>query len=114
MRTLEDLLETLVSATEGGKLLWESQGKQHYVAELPRYKISVSYWTDEDDGISGITTRLLNKNDELLDVVRANEYSPKYPSLERIFDAARRSANRIDQIISDVETQLESLKPRRG
>lgn len=83
MRSVEDLVDSLIATTEANKLGWE-QDHGRYMAQLPRHRIQVWQWTDEDDGSSCISVQLLSKTGDLLDYVTADQYKPLFGKLERL------------------------------
>ncbi len=113
MRSIEDLLDSFARATEEGRLAWQTDGTEKYIAKLPRHRAVVWHWTDENDGTGGLTARLEGEDGKVLDTVSANEFSPKSVTLEKVFTAARRSAHNVGAVIDDVEKELASLKPVR-
>ena len=66
MRSVEDILDSLIDATEDGKLEWELETPGRYVASLPRHRIRIWEWQSENDGIDGVTVQLLDKSGEVL------------------------------------------------
>jgi len=46
----------------------------------------------------------------VVDEAKATEFSPRYPSLEKLFFAARRSATGADDVIREVEKVLLKLQ----
>ncbi len=114
MRSIENLLDAFASTTEEGRLSWEAHGVDTYVAELPRYRARVWRWADPNDDTNGMTAQLQTKAGEVLDFASANEYSPKFAVLERIWIAARRSAHNVSAVIDEVEEELASLRTHRS
>ena len=82
------------------------------MASLPRHRIAVWHWTDDDDGSEVVTVQLLDKNGTLLDYTSADQYKLAYGDLNKLHVAARRSALGVSKVISEVEEELAAL--RRG
>jgi hypothetical protein len=110
MRSIEDILESLIEATEEGKLRWESWYGHGYIAGLPHHRIRVQRWTSEKDDTAGVTVALLGSSDEILDDVSADEFTPIYADLQRLFSGARRSAHNVPDVIAEIEEELAALK----
>jgi len=113
MRSIEDLVDSLIETTEEGKLAWEQQGSQHYVANLPRHRIHLWLRTDDNDGSEVITVQLLSTSGDVLDYVSADEYKPAFGDLSKLYLVARRSALGVSKVISEVEEELLALKRAR-
>jgi len=110
MRSVEDLLDSLITATEEGKLVWEQEPPKRYSASLPRHKICVWQWTDDDDGSIGVTVQLLDRYGEVLDYASADQYKSAFGELDKLHLAARRSALGVSNVISEVEKELSALR----
>ncbi len=113
MRSVEDILDSLVAATQDGKLNWELETPEHYVATLPRHRIRVWQWMSENDGTAAVTVQLLDKSGDVVDYVSADEYKPLFAELDRLFLGARRSAHNVGGAIAEIEKELAALKPSR-
>jgi hypothetical protein len=113
-RSVEDILDSLIDATEEGKLTWEpSSPARAYVANLPRHRIRVWHWTSENENTEGVTVQLLEKSGDVIDYISADEYKPLFADLDRLYLGAMRSANNVSSVISEIEEELAALKVRR-
>jgi hypothetical protein len=112
-RSVEDILDSIIDATKDGKLSWDIEPPGRYVASLPRHRIRVWEWTNENDDTAGATVQLLEKSGDLLDYVSADEYKPIFADLHRLYLDARRSAHNVAGAIAEIEEELAALKPSR-
>jgi hypothetical protein len=110
MRSIEDLLDSLIETTEAGKLIWEQEGDQRYVARLRRYRLDLWQRTDDSDASEVITVQLLSRSGDVLDCVSADESKLAFDDLSKLYLVARRSAFGVSKIISEVEEELLALK----
>jgi hypothetical protein len=110
MRSIEDLLDSLITTTEESKLAWEREAGERYIASLPRHRIRVWQWTDENDGSAGITVQLLSKSGDVLDYISADQFRSIFGDLGKLYLVARRSALGVSNVISEVEEELLALK----
>ncbi len=110
MRTIDDILPTLVDATNSGKLDWR-QGDiddGYSVPIGPVFTFLVWHWFDDIEETSGFTAQL-RKGTIVVDALRATQYSPKFGALEAVHEAARRSYYNVDEAIGEVEGELAKL-----
>lgn len=113
MRTLWDILPSVARGTEQGKIKWESsdpKGWSFTTTLDTKYQLAVLFVTDEDSGIREVKLQLNDAEKVLLDEAKANEFDPKYPSLEKLFYAARRTATNAIDVIGEVEKVLLRLQ----
>jgi hypothetical protein len=112
MRSLEDLLPRLTQATEAKKMQWDSNGVGFRCAIGERV-ISVWSWSSQDSlETSGISVNLMSDASvraTLLDAIVVDEYDSKYPQVEKLFSAARRSALKVDDVIAEIAGELDKL-----
>lgn len=110
MRTIDDILPSLVAATNDGKLEWERDGELQdcYVTSIRSYRFRIWHWLDEDDHTSSFTAQLM-RGPNVVDGVTTSQYSPKYQVMQTVHDAARRSYMGVDAIIGDIEEELAKL-----
>lgn len=111
MRSLETLLDSIVEATNRSKIVWSTEDGRRFDAALQKYTVKVWHWTDPHSDVNGVTVQLVDQHGNVIDAVSADEYSPKYNNLENLFGVARRSANKIDEILDEIESELSSLAP---
>lgn len=113
MRSLEELLDTIMEATQDDRLHWSEKREQVYSTKLSGRNVTIWYWTDPDSETKGVTIRLEDQGGKTLDVVQADQYSTNFPKLAELFNAARRSALNVTQVISELEAELKTLKPSK-
>lgn len=114
MQSLEDLIDPISEATNSGGLVWEEDGPTKFSVSVGNYTILIWQWADEDDGSSGISVGLKEKGHRTssLDSIVANEYSARYDRVSEFYGLARRSALKVDKIISDLKNDLKALRVR--
>ncbi len=124
MRGIEDLLGEFTLATEEGRLVWKHVPSQFnlaikgpslkveecFTAELPNHRIIVKEFPHDD--VRGVRVILQDKSGKTLDGSDANEFSPRYPTMYRLFEIARRSAHDIPSVIDEVQSELAGLNAR--
>jgi len=113
MKTLWDILPDIARGTEQAKIKWQSgdQPGVSFTTSLDtKYRLDIVFRTDEDSGIREVRLKLSDSKDLLVDEAKATEFSPKYPALEKLFFAARRSATGADDVIREVEKVLLKLQ----
>lgn len=108
MRSIENLIPSIIEATHNGKLAWENNWSTQYQTTLAGYHIQVWNWSDENDGSTGYSISL-SRGDQVVDTMRASEYGSNYGILETVFEAARRSYFRVDSIIDTLEDELTKI-----
>jgi hypothetical protein len=113
MGTLEELIDTLLKATQEGRLEWSEDRANHYSAQLSTHTVEIWYWSDPESETAGVTIQLQDKNGKILDTVQADQFSSRITKLNDMFDAARRSALNVSEVISTLEDELTSLKPNK-
>jgi hypothetical protein len=112
MRSLNDLLDSIMSATTDDRLKWSEEGRRDYfVAELSNYQVTIGEWFDDRSEGLGITIELKDPvNGKILDTVQADQFNEMYSELGALFNAARRSAYGVSDIISELEGVLKAKK----
>jgi hypothetical protein len=105
MRTIENLLPKLITATEDDRVVWHKSGFA-FEAGISGFKVRVWQWHDENSDSTGYTVQLLSADDVVLDDIRANEYSANFTQLEELHGFARRSYNGVDEIIGKLVNAL--------
>jgi len=112
MKSLSDLLDSLLTATELGTLKWETDfGQDNFITRIADHKVRASSWYDGNSETDGITISLLDaSSDTVLDRVVADKFSPRYAELTELFEAARRSAFNVSDIVSFLELELAVKK----
>lgn len=111
MRSLATLLPKLMKATETGKLSWDKRRPfSGYTTKLDDYTIQTWEWSDDSSPEnSGVSLRLTDEKDAVIDEMVVDEYSSGYQQLRELFLAARRSALKVDAVIAGLESKLEGL-----
>ena len=109
MKSLQDVIESLLNATSNDKIQWEEKGIDTYGIELSGYYIKVFKWTDPADGTSGTTASLMNSLGKEIDNFSASEYDTNTVILTKLLDFARRNANGVNEAISDIQDELGRL-----
>ncbi len=109
MRSIEDLLDVLIKATEQGRLVWEAKNSNSFKVQFSEYQIVVWDWTNPVNDSSGVTIRIVNAEGVGIDEISSDEFNSRYVRLKLLFDLARRSANRVDRVVADIEQALRSL-----
>lgn len=112
MKTLWDILPSVARGTEQGKIKWERHptGLSFGTSLDTKYRLAVVSHTDEDTHIREFRLQLSDSSQVLYDEIKANEFDQNYPSLDRLFYAARRSATNADDVIGEVEKVLLKLQ----
>jgi|GEM_PF-4814953 len=112
MLSIEDLVDDLVESTRSGQLKW---GASHltFETEIDGFYIKTWKWSDEESDINGVTVQLLDRKHQLLDEAVADEYNTRYTKLSLVHDLARRSANDIPDVISNLKKSLKTLPKKK-
>jgi hypothetical protein len=114
MQSLEDILEGIQRATDRGEVAWDAAPHEAFSTELSNYSVNIRTWFDENNEITGLTADLRDKHGKVLDEITADQYSPKHASLAELFNAARRSAFKVGDAISEIQKDLKSRGKRIG
>lgn len=111
MQDIEDLLDVVLTATTSGALRWEEENRSSFFARLPKHRLDVWSGTDDDDGTRWVSVQLREPgpDGQVLDATTADQFSPRYDRLMRMFQIARRSALEVDAVISSIKQDLELL-----
>ena len=115
MRSVEDLLEPLAQMTKAGKLNWSfknrliSDNANNFVLALSNYEVVIWKGMSPATGAEGVGIQILGEGKHVLDETAADEFSPRYIALKALFDDARRSANKVEAVVGDIERQLRSV-----
>jgi hypothetical protein len=112
MRSLEELLDGILSATEDATLKWQEARTDNYWADVVNHKLSIWEWSDPQSESTGITIELSAKDGKTLDTVQADEFSNKFPGLRELFNAARRSALNVSEVIEELANELKASKAK--
>ncbi|MEV4185235.1 hypothetical protein AB0J28_27820 [Streptosporangium canum] len=111
-----ELIQLLTKRTEQGRITWKTTDKEDaYIFSASNSSVVVSGKYDEEDDFH-VNIRLLNQQGTEADAIYSTwhgrdatgEYiaGPHNQALEAIYEAARRSALRIDDIIDDMLSAL--------
>lgn len=109
MKTVEDLVPNIIKLTQNGKLEWLIDEQGHFTLELNKYNFVVYPWTDPIDGTTGIAFLLKDDKKRIVDNFTASQFDNKISLLESLLENARRSANKVDEVISNIDAQLSYL-----
>jgi hypothetical protein len=109
VRTIDDILPGVHDATNEGKLVWYSDDMpDSFSTKIGFYRLQIWNWYDSDDNTSGYTAQL-SQGGKILDAAKASQYGSKYGILEAVYEGARRSFHKVDEVIDDIETELAKL-----
>ena len=109
MKSLEDLLPQLVKLTDEGKLGWQVVGSGTFTVTVSGNVLKIFHWTNESNGIDGFSLDLRDSANNLLDQVRADEFSQRYPKLDELYDRVRRNALGVAEVVEKLHRELASL-----
>ena len=113
MRSLIDLVEILVDATEARKLSWSVADDVCSASISEKYTVSIWEWTDDDSGIHGISAKL-SKSGIVVDKVVSDEYSKNFAALSNLYSVAMRSANNVNEMIDEIEGIIKRGRAKKG
>jgi hypothetical protein len=110
MKSVINLLSSVTNATDRNKLTWAQNGVKSYVTELPnKYKITVWAWTDETSNSPGVTVQLIDLLGNVIDEDTADQFAPDFADLHKFYQMARRSANKVNEVIESLQMDLLKL-----
>lgn len=114
MKTLEDIVNKLISKTKDGSISWlPGIGSAGFKVNIGKYDVHIWVWEDED-GAKGVSVGVREKDvttGEFVDIAAHDVYSAQYAKFYDLYWMAKRSGLKLDKIINEIDDELDSKFP---
>src|SRR5258708_1448493 len=102
MAVPSELIDTILTRTREGKLEWSELSRAGFTAPIGTNSITI-----DRVGGGGYVLRIANENGTVIERTTIEDRGS--PTLEEIYETARRQALRVDETLYNIKRNLEEL-----
>lgn len=108
MITLEEMIPSILAKTNEGKLDWQALSENMMIVTAGNNRV-IGIKRETRSGAQIAQLSILDDDGNTLDSVTVGRTDPRYSTLAKLFDMARKRSLKIDAALEDVKKFLDSI-----